>query len=107
MRAKAILIVGGCLLGAVLVVLPRLRPIHPGMRPSCVANLRQLQGAKEMWTLEFHKTINDVPTWDDLRPYLHGQTLPCPQHGTYALGRIGELPSCSIPEHTAQYREYP
>ena len=36
---------------------------------ACVNNLRQLDGAKEQWKLENHKTSNGVPTWEDLLPF--------------------------------------
>lgn len=61
----------------------------------CVNNLRQLDGAKEQWRLENHKTTNDVPSWENLLPYLR-QKPSCPQGGTYILGRVGEPPRCSF-----------
>ena len=73
----------------------------------CIANLRWIDGAKQQWTLKYHKTTNDVPTWADLFPYFReaeGYVLVpfCPQGGTYALGRVNEPPKCSLagPEHT-------
>ena len=66
---------------------------------ACVNNLRQIQGAKEEWALENHKTSNDVVTWQDVQPYMGrgpNGTLPmCPQGGTYILGRVGQPPRCS------------
>jgi hypothetical protein len=68
---------------------------------SCVNNLRQIIAAKEQWAQEHHKTTNDVPSWEEIRPYLAGE-LVCPQHGTYACGRVGDPPTCSLGgrEHT-------
>ncbi len=65
---------------------------------SCINNLRQLDGAKQTWALEERKTTNDVPTWDDLRGYMKFQ-LVCPQGGAYTIGRVGDRPKCSIPQH--------
>ncbi len=62
---------------------------------ACVNNLRQLDGAKQMWALESQKTSNDVPAWSDVRPYLK-PGLCCPQGGVYVLGRAGEPPRCSL-----------
>jgi general secretion pathway protein G len=66
----------------------------------CVNNLRIFQAAKEQWALERGKTTNDVPTWDDVRPYLPDRwsnSIPvCPYGGTYTLGRVGVPPTCSI-----------
>ena len=71
---------------------------------SCINHLQTIHGAKQQWTLEHHKTTNDVPTWDDLigtGRYL--QEMPvCPQGGTYTLGRLDQRPRCSIPEHTLE-----
>jgi hypothetical protein len=106
MRTRTILILGGCLIVALVVVLPNLVPVRVGMRPSCVNNLRMLDGAKGQWALALHKNTNAAPSWDDLRLYFHGEILSCPQHGTYSLGRVGDLASCSITNHTAQYRQY-
>jgi hypothetical protein len=36
----------------------------------CVGRLIQINAAKEEWALEHNKTTNDIPTWNDLYPYL-------------------------------------
>jgi len=70
----------------------------------CINRLRMIEGSKQQWMLENHKTTNDVPTWDDIRPYLNreGKIPSCPWGGTYTLGRMDEQPRCSIggPSHT-------
>ena len=81
---------------------------HETVRPTssdsaCLGNLRQLFAAEQEWALENHKTTNDTPTWNDLRNYLsRGEILRCPQGGTYTLGSIGGVLTCSIggPGHT-------
>ena len=35
---------------------------------ACVMHLRQIAGAKEQWAVENHKTTNDTPSWDDIKP---------------------------------------
>ena len=72
---------------------------------SCINQLRQIDGAKVQWALANHKLTNDAPTWDDLRSYFIRARLPleCPDGGVYTIGRVGELPSCSIAKHT-EYR---
>jgi hypothetical protein len=62
---------------------------------ACVNNLRQLDGAKQAWAIENHAIISDIPTWDNLRPYLSRQ-LVCPQGGKYILGPVGVPPKCSF-----------
>lgn len=72
----------------------------------CINNLRQIDGAKQQWALEYGKASNAVPSWDAVRPYLgHGLegAIPrCPQGGKYILGRADEPPRCSIggPSHS-------
>ena len=62
---------------------------------ACINNLREIVAAKNQLALENKKNTNDVPTWDDIRPYL-SRKLVCPQGGTYTIGRIGQPPTCSI-----------
>jgi hypothetical protein len=67
--------------------------------------LKMIDGAMLTWMQDQHKTTNDVVTWDDVRPYLsrEGKATPtCPAGGTYTLGRLGESPTCSVPDHKLQ-----
>ena len=81
-------------------------------RPSpafiCSQNLRKINAAKWMWVIEHNANTNAVLRWEDIHPYItRGPTDPlptCPQRGTYTIGRIGEIPSCSVNEHTAEFR---
>ncbi len=76
----------------------------------CENQLALIQLSKTFWAQEQHKTTNDTPTWDDLCPYYipyfrEGVGLgPCLDGGTYTIGRIGELPTCSNAEHTEDFR---
>lgn len=79
---------------------------------ACINNLRRIDAAKEEWALEHDAKTNDVVTVDDIRPYLkkdldpHGRpylkfdakgNLPkCPSGGTYTIGKVGEIPTCSL-----------
>jgi hypothetical protein len=67
----------------------------------CENNLRVIEAGKDQWALENNKTTNDTPTWDDIRPYIvhylgTNNFLKCPENGVYTLGKIGQLPTCSI-----------
>jgi len=77
----------------------------PAAGESCSNKLRQIDGAKQMWADEHHKMTNDIPTWEDLRGYLKTAPLTCPNGGTYTLGRIDELPTCSIPKDTDYWKK--
>jgi hypothetical protein len=70
----------------------------------CRMHLREIDAAKAEWAVASNKTTNDTPTWEDLRPFLarNGEIPICPSGGTYKIGRIGESPSCSYPNHTLQ-----
>jgi hypothetical protein len=89
-----------------VILLYERHPVSAIVSP-CVLNLRTIKSVKDLWMMENDKTTNDTPTWDDLRPLAKtcGWTnWPpiCPQGGTYAIGQIGETPTCSIggPEHS-------
>lgn len=69
-------------------------------RSQCIANLRLIYAAKQAWALEKSKSDTDTPTEQDLLPYIKGGAFPvCPSGGTYTIGPVGQLPTCSIPGH--------
>jgi hypothetical protein len=72
----------------------------------CIVGLRMIDSAKVQWAFLHQKTTNDTPTWDDLRSFFVGASLPleCHDGGVYTIGRLGELPSCSIASHTEYWR---
>ncbi|HXJ55342.1 MAG TPA: prepilin-type N-terminal cleavage/methylation domain-containing protein [Verrucomicrobiae bacterium] len=65
---------------------------------ACIANLKQIQGAKATWALENKKVDADVPADADLfgaTQYI--RTKPaCPGGGTYTLADVATDPSCSL-----------
>jgi len=67
---------------------------------ACINNLRMIDGAKQEWALENHKTATDTPTPEDLLPYVMNHRFPkCPAGGHYTIGSLGEKPTCSISGH--------
>jgi prepilin-type N-terminal cleavage/methylation domain-containing protein len=67
---------------------------------SCIANLKQIDSAKEQWAMDNQKATGAVVAWTDLTGatgYLKGPaTGPvCPAGGTYTIGNVGTNPSCS------------
>jgi hypothetical protein len=62
----------------------------------CLANLAQIDGAKQQWALDNHAGKNAAPTGDAIEPYLRTWMPHCPKGGTYTLGTIGVSPRCSI-----------
>src|SRR5260221_13751938 len=85
-----------------LVVIGRqfIRARSSSASAACVNNLRVLEGSKQEWEFENHKSSNDVPSWEALRPYFPDRWTDgkpvCPQGGVYVLGRASEPPRCSI-----------
>ena len=75
---------------------------HP-MSPlnACVANLKQLEGAKANWVLEERRRPQDIPSIADLiGPTRYIARLPaCPSGGVYTYGRADKPPTCSIAGH--------
>ena len=59
--------------------------------PSCIANLKQIEGAKSVWALEHEKKNEDLPSWIDLvGPARYLQEMPrCPAGGAYTLCVVG------------------
>lgn len=73
-------------------------------RNSCIANLKQIDGAVQQWALENKKAATDTYAVTDttLLAYLKGSLLPaCPGGGTYTEGAsVSASPTCSVAGHT-------
>ena len=86
-----------------LVVCASCSPRNEGVpaKFDCIANLKQLDGAKGVWQIENHKATNDTPSMQDLVG--SGQFLReaprCRSDGIYTLVRVDEKPRCSIEGH--------
>jgi prepilin-type N-terminal cleavage/methylation domain-containing protein len=71
-------------------------------KSACIANLKQIEGAKASWALENKKVGTDTPTDGDL----FGATLyirekpSCHAAGNYTLNNVDTRPTCSVAEHT-------
>ena len=65
---------------------------------ACIANLKQIEGAKATWALE-QKKANDATVGDtDLfgaTQYIR-EKPPCPGGGTYTLAQVDAKPTCSL-----------
>jgi hypothetical protein len=79
---------------------PAASPTAVNQRNTCINNLRQIDGAKNEWALEKRKQNGTAVTEADITPYIKGGVLPkCPGGGKYTIGKVGELPTCSIAGH--------
>ncbi len=62
---------------------------------TCLANLKQIDGAKESWALENKKKTGDTPAMTDLIPNYIKTEPKCPAGNTsYTLSALGTDPAC-------------
>ena len=84
-----------CLFGAIAV--PKFIEIrNADMANRCVSNLRDIDSVKYQWALENHAKSNDIVTMNDIAIYFSKGFPKCPAGGIYTIGKIGELPTCSL-----------
>ena len=65
---------------------------------SCIANLKQMEGAKATWALEQKKVDTDTPVDTDLfgaTAYVKNKP-ECPGGGTYDLNAVSTKVSCTL-----------
>jgi hypothetical protein len=68
---------------------------------SCIANLKQLDGATQQWALENKLTTQTLVNPEGIKAYLRGSQLPvCPQGGQYSFSTVGQSPRCNVPGHS-------
>ena len=104
-RTFATLFTASCVALAFIILRPSFaRPRQKRQEPTCLNYLFQIDAAKVQWALEQLKTTNDTPSLEDLRPLLKLWPPTCPNGGTYSIGRVGEMPKCSISNDTARFR---
>ena len=70
---------------------------------SCIANLKQIEGAKEQWAMDTKASPADTPTITDLYgtdKYIKAEPQ-CPNSGSYTVGTVATAPVCSISDNTS------
>ena len=66
---------------------------------ACIANLKQVDGAKQIYALENNKADTVTPLWADLvTDYIKKQPA-CPSGGTYAINAVSTDPTCTTTGH--------
>ncbi len=68
---------------------------------ACIANLKQIDGAKQVWAIDLNKAETDTPTLDGtagtgLIPTYLKRTPVCPSGGAYTVGAVSAEPSCAV-----------
>ncbi len=70
-------------------------------RDACVANLKQIDIAKEAWALEHKKRAGESCEPESLKPHLQmaWEQIQCPSGGRYTVEAIGKHPECTATSH--------
>lgn len=72
---------------------------NTGRRRTCLANLHQIETAKEWWAMDKHRSANDVPTKGELVPAYMGEMPSCPAGGVYSINAVSKNPTCTVDGH--------
>lgn len=62
---------------------------------TCVANLRQIEAAKEQAAMELRMVAADVPTQAQLEPDYVKSWPECPSGGDYVINAVNANPTCT------------
>ena len=68
---------------------------------ACVANLKQIDSAKQQWAMDQKAGSTASPASSDLSPTYVRSYPSCPESGTYTINNIATLPTCSIGANTS------
>ena len=94
-----------------LIAIPNMVAPSTAPRNACIANLRQIESAKEQWALEHKKRPGDaVESRALLRYFKNGQAPLCPRGGRYSFNAVGTEPTCSLGDafdHTIKLERSP
>ena len=66
---------------------------------TCMANLKQIETAKETWALQTSQPVTATPLQTDLVPAFMKSFPSCPSSGTYTIGTLSVRPTCTIAGH--------
>ena len=63
---------------------------------ACIANLRQIEGAVQVWAVDNNQPDTATPSWDDLVSNYVRTKPTCPSSGTYTVPAVSGRPTCSF-----------
>jgi len=63
---------------------------------TCIANLKEIEGATTRWILSMGVGPLVSPGWTDLIPGFLKTRPHCPSKGSYTAGNSNTLPTCNI-----------
>lgn len=87
------------LMGIVAVFLPAFYRPKGNSMIVCNERLKEISLAKALLAEDDNLTNGTFVKKEQLLPYFHGKLPQCPQGGEYYIGKIGESPRCSFPQH--------
>ncbi len=89
-----------------LIALPNFIQARKSARKTtCIANLRQIHGAKQTWVIQENESESATPESDDIAPYFTGSNVDkirCPLDSdktfatSYDIKSVAENPVCKI-----------
>ncbi len=70
---------------------------NTAQKNACIANLKQIDGAKQQWALEAKASDTDTPTAVQVGGFLKGGQVPiCPGGGgAYTINAVNASPTCT------------
>jgi prepilin-type N-terminal cleavage/methylation domain-containing protein len=68
-------------------------------KTACIKNLQMIDGAKDVWALETHRTSRDTVVTAEVDGYIKGGTPLCPAQGRYEYNDLSTPPTCTITGH--------
>ena len=71
-------------------------------KTACHAQLKQIDGSKEMWATQEKRADGDTPSDSQLGAYFKDGMPTCPGGGSYAIGPVGSDANCSVHQKTIQ-----
>ena len=113
-KSKAAILIAVLLLAAGVALFISYQGLKEQHRRACISNLRMIDANKQQWALEQRKQPTEMaPSLSNLWFYFYGRDwehsgdhqpftawIPtCPSGGTYTVGRVRDLPTCTIPGH--------
>jgi prepilin-type N-terminal cleavage/methylation domain-containing protein len=63
---------------------------------ACVANLKQIDAAKEQWAMDNNANNGDAVVDAEVETFLKKGRPICPSGGTYTYNAVGTDPTCSV-----------
>lgn len=85
-----------------LIALPNFMKARDDARQTtCIANLKQIHGAKQQWALQNNQPDTASPAMADLADYFSTAeaSIVCPAGGTYTINPVNTEPVCDVAGH--------